>query len=98
MTNRRQETETPDVPEMLRGRPQTSWAMKERRPSACYRSQSGTDLNPFVFFMLFSTFPSSHAAAYVKALSCHAIDLNLTSSPGDKLNVGVKPMVSLQGS
>ena len=40
----------------------------------------------------------TYAAASIKALCCHAVDLNLTSSPGDKLHVRAKPMVSVQRS
>lgn len=91
VTNMRQETETPDVPEMLKRRPQTSWAMKEKQPRRVarhtrYGSQSGIDPKPIVFFMFLYIFLSSYAAAYAKALCCHTIDLNLTSSPGDKLH------------
>lgn len=48
--------------------------------------------------MLFHTFLSSHATGDVKALCCPTVDLNLTSRPGDRLHVGVKPRVSVQGS
>lgn len=96
VTNTRQETETP---EMLKGRPQTSWPTREKEPCRAARHVLWVpDPSPVVFAVPFYTFLSSHAAADVKALYCHAVDLNLTSSPGDELNVGVKPRVSIPGS
>ena len=37
VTNIRHEAETPDAPEMLKGRPQTSRAVKERKPHRAAR-------------------------------------------------------------
>lgn len=60
-------------------------------PGTSYGSQSSTDPNPVVFL-------SRHTAAYTKALCCHTVHLNLTSGPGHKLSMQVKPGAPLQGS
>lgn len=62
VTNMRQETETPDTPEMLKRQPQTSWATKERKPHRAarhtlrvpewYRSKAGCVFHVFTHLSL----------------------------------------------